>query len=261
MGMAPDSSVYPRVLCLAAAYAPARSLADGAAAAVADTAGTDSSPGRGAPATPRGQAAAAQLPPLGERIERVLRELDSIGVRQVVVCARPARTPRLERLGDWTLLRRIGRTGPAAPFFPIVAGRSLLLLARTADVVHLHHAADFSALPLALVTARAWDLPLVLSIHESHLDAPTPADPTARLRLDLARRLERAAARGAAAVVVPTHALAERLAEEGVLQRRIHVIPAELKESDAARQLLGIYGAAWARYVARSVAIWHPTAG
>lgn len=242
---APDTRIYPRVLCLAPAYAPPRATGD-APALPGDVEAASAWSGVG------GDRAV-----IGRRIEDTLRQLDATGVRQVVVCARPAGAPNREPIGNRMLVRRIG----PAWAFPLIAGGSIMRLARTADVLHLHHAAELTAPALIAATASAWDIPLVMTVHESHFFAPEASDATGRARLALARRLERAAARRAIVLIAPTRALAERLAAEGVPQRRIRVVPPELPAADSARQLLEIYRAVWARHLARQVAIWHPTPG
>jgi hypothetical protein len=146
--------------------------------------------------------------------------------------------------------------------FAVTAAAVLPVMARTADILHLYHRAGIATLPLALAAARAWDIPLVVTLEHSHLEPREgPSGGEARLRASLGRPLERATLRRAAAVIVPERAAAEFLAAQGLSARRLHVIAPATSGEDAARQLLEIYRAVWARHLAQRVAIWHPTTG
>ncbi|HEX9106359.1 MAG TPA: glycosyltransferase family 4 protein [Longimicrobiales bacterium] len=224
----PDARVYPRVLCLAPpAYG--------------------SSPG----------AAGAALP---AALDALARALDSQGIRQVIVAERPAGKPALERVGSAATVRRLGVPLGTGQVFAVAAAATLPAMGRTADILHLYHRAGVATLPLALATATAWDIPLVVTLEQSHLEPHDDAGRgLARLRTRLGRPLERLTLARAAAVIVPERAAAEVLAAHGVSAGRIHVIAPDTPGDVAARQVLDIYRAVWARQLARRVAIWHPT--
>ena len=227
MTRAPDTRVYPRVLCLAPCYGVPQSNAQ-----------------RTSPA-----------PSLA-----VARALDGQGIRQVIVSVRRAGTPGLERVGSTGTVRRLGVPLGGGRMFAAAAAAALPVLARKADILHLYHRGGLATLPLALATAGAWDIPLVMTLERSHLEPRgEPVTGLAWLRGTLGRPLERATLARAAAVIVPEHAAAEFLAARGLPARRIHVIAPETAGDDAARRILEIYRAVWARQLARRVAIWHPT--
>ena len=267
MSTEPDFRIYPRVLCLAPAYAPAdsavleRPVAPVDAAAPVAAVAPGDAVAAAAPVTPvapgDGRPRAEQA--VGTRVDRLLRRLDAEGVRQVVVCPRPRGAPRRERVGERALLRRVGAPPvPTVPVFALAAAGSLLRLARTADVLHLHHAGEIAALPLAVSVARVWDIPLIITLYETESGEMPDEDVRARARRGIGRALERAAALRAAAVITPDPVLAQRLAAEGLPPNRIHVLPPDLPDAEAALHLLDIYRAVWARHLARRVAIWHP---
>jgi glycosyltransferase involved in cell wall biosynthesis len=95
---------------------------------------------------------------------------------------------------------------PAAVLAPI--------LGRQADVVHVHLGEDLAIVPLAVLAAHARRLPIVLTVHCSLRHTLTITDPRSALLHAVGGRIERHGQRRAAATIVYTRRVADRIAED-----------------------------------------------
>jgi glycogen(starch) synthase len=169
--------------------------------------------------------AQAAFDPIGgmqNHTANLTRALDAQGVRQTVITSRlggdtsdttfgrSARiirvgfpTTRLRQLWAWGAARQVLRAGPV-------------------DLVHAHQGEDLAALPLGILAARRFRLPLVVTLHCSVAHTV----PAAGLKLAAMRAfggpLETACLHAADRVIALTDATAERL---GGLRARTVVIP------------------------------------
>ena len=161
----------------------------------------------------------AQCDPIGgmqEHTGSLTRALDRRGVVQIVLTARPPTAPWVQRLSPRATVVRVSlpvarpRRGYALPAAVLAP-----LLARRADVVHVHLGEDLAILPLATLAARARRLPTVVTIHCSLTHSLQGSGPRATILRTLGGRLERRAVRRAAATLVYTERIAGLLTEDG----------------------------------------------
>jgi glycogen(starch) synthase len=143
------------------------------------------------------------------------RQLDRRGVVQVVLTARPPMAPWFERIGSRATVVRVALpvrrprrlySVPAAVLAPV--------LGRQADLVHVHLGEDLAILPLAALAAGPHRLPVVLTVHCSLAHTVRVADARTAILRTLGGWIERQGERRAAATIVYTSLLADRLARD-----------------------------------------------
>ena len=157
---------------------------------------------------------------------QLTRALDARGVSQTVVTAWRPGAPREERVGAHSEVLRLGvATRRFRQLYSIPAALTMPRLAATADVVHVHLGEDLAVVPVGLLAARRHGNPVVLTVHCSLRYTLTGTTPRAVLLRTLGSALERWGEARADAVVCLTPRLARRLAEDGVDEARLHVIP------------------------------------
>ncbi len=141
--------------------------------------------------------------------------LDALGVRQTVVTSRPPSQPRTERLGHHAVVHRHGWPVPVArQGWALGAARTLAAATAGVQVVHAHLGEDLAVLPLARATARARDVPLVVTVHMSlRHTLPVRGARSALLRV-LGGAVEASTCAGAAATLVLTERLADAVRAE-----------------------------------------------
>lgn len=182
---------------------------------------------------------AAQFDPIGgmqNHCAQLTRALDRLGVRQTVITTRPPDAPRVDRLGRHTEIRRHGLPIPhLRQLYAVCGGPDLLRAARGADLVHVHQGEDLAAIPLGMAVARAWGIPLVITVHCSLRHTfVTGGDLRSALLARAGSAVELAGTRAARAVIALTPRLAGLLAEEGVDPGRLHVIPSGVRPAEFA---------------------------
>ena len=163
---------------------------------------------------------------------QLTRALDERGVVQAVVTAYRPSAPRRERIGERTIVYRVGLpTRHVRQVWAPPAAALALRLARGCDVVHAHLGDDYAVVPLGLAAAAAAGRPLVITVHSSvvHTFEVTGLRSFALKRLG--SRLERLGERRAAAVIALTDRTARLLAADGVPRDRVHVIPSGVRPS------------------------------
>ncbi|SJZ41308.1 Glycosyltransferase involved in cell wall bisynthesis [Marinactinospora thermotolerans DSM 45154] len=166
---------------------------------------------------------------------RLSEELDRHGVVQTIVTTRPPGTPARQRFGRHGRVIRLGLPLPwARQGYALPAAALLPRLAENADLVHVHLGEDIAAAPLALLTARARRLPLVMTVHCSVRHTVSVHGPRSALLKVLGGRAEAAAASKAAAVIVLTERGARLTRVHGTDPARIHVIPSGVAEDEFA---------------------------
>ena len=154
------------------------------------------------------------------------RTLDRRGVTQTVVTATRPGAPPFERLGESSCLVRVGvpirrlRQLYSVPAFFLAQA-----FAARADLVHVHLGEDLAVLPIGLAAARLHRLPLVLTVHSSFRHTLPALNARTALLKAVGGAVERFGERRADAVIVLTARLARLLAEEGVDERSIFVVP------------------------------------
>lgn len=165
------------------------------------------------------------------------RQLDRLGVQQVVVTTRPPLEPPEHRIGRHGRVIRVGagfsafRQGWSVPAWRAI--RRLAIGGGKVDVVHAHLGEDLAIVPLALAAARRHQAKLVLSIHTSlsytFRAGTSQAVPVALARSTVLKAvggsLERYGERRADAVVALTGRLARLVQAAGVPPGRVYVIP------------------------------------
>ncbi len=155
------------------------------------------------------------------------RALDRLGVAHDVVTTRPPTAPRVERVGARARVVRLGlpgvtrhRQGYALPLVAVAP-----VLGARADLVHAHFSIDLGLVPIAAAVARAYRLPLVVTLHSS-LRHTLPVDsPRAARIARYGGGVERWVCGHAAAVISLTARLRDRLVGDGLPAGRVHVIP------------------------------------
>ncbi len=184
----------------------------------------------------------------------LLQHLDHLGLRQTLLTPRRAGTAAREKLGQRSMVRRVGSVIGGMVAFPRLAVASNLPgLGRTADLVYVH-GDDAVHVGLGLATAALWDIPVVIALRDE--GPPARAERTSLV----AQLVHRAALRGADVLLTSSPRQAERLVAAGAAPGRVRVLSATDAEQHALA-LLDIYAAVWARHMARQVAVWHPTTG
>jgi glycosyltransferase involved in cell wall biosynthesis len=171
----------------------------------------------------------ASFDPIGgmqNHTAQLTRALDRRGVVQTVVTTRPPTAPRLQRLGNYARVIRLGL--PVRRFRqlygPQVGVLAPILAVRT-DLVHVHLGEDLAILPVGMAAAKLRGLPLVLTVHMSLNHTLIVTDFRSAVLKTFGGPIERWGERSADAVLVITPRLARQLVSEGVEEERVHVIP------------------------------------
>jgi glycosyltransferase involved in cell wall biosynthesis len=158
----------------------------------------------------------ARFDPIGgmqDHTAALTRRLAERGVTQAVLTTRPPTAPSRHALGPRANVIRVGLpvrrarqlwAAPAAALAPV--------LARRADLVHAHLGEDLAVLPLAFLAARGRRLPVVVTVHASPAHTVRPRDARTALVAGLGGPIERWAERRAAATIVLTQRMADRVA-------------------------------------------------
>jgi len=158
----------------------------------------------------------ARFDPIGgmqDHTAALTRLLAERGVTQAVLTTRPPTAPSRQALGPRANVLRVGLpvrrvrqlwAAPAAALAP--------LLARRADLVHAHLGEDLAVLPLAFLAARRRRLPVVVTVHASPAHTVRARDARTALVVGLGGPIERWAERRAAATIVLTERMADRVA-------------------------------------------------
>jgi glycogen(starch) synthase len=151
------------------------------------------------------------------------RGLDRLGVRQHVVTSRLGGPRSRQRLGQAATVVRTGVGTRHARQLWALDALAPRALPRDIGLVHAHQGEDLAVLPLAEALARRAGCPLVVTVHCS-----------VRRTLDRSRRrpltvlgpaVEARGLRRADAVLVLTSSAAAALAEDGIPEDRVHVVP------------------------------------
>ena len=170
----------------------------------------------------------ARYDPIGgmqDHTAALTRRLAGRGVVQAVLTTRPPTAPHVARPAAGASVVRVG--------LPVRHGRQLYalpaavlapVLGRRADLVHAHLGEDIAVLPLAALAARQRRLALVITVHESPAHTTGVRDARTALIRVLGGPIERWAQRRAAATIVLTARLADRVSAE-VERERVHHIP------------------------------------
>ncbi|CAA9351548.1 MAG: Glycosyl transferase, group 1 [uncultured Nocardioidaceae bacterium] len=179
-------------------------------------------------------AGSARFDPIGgmqNHTAALTRCLDALGVRQTVLTSRLAAPTGSERLGEHAVVRRTGlRTTRLRQLWALGALPSAVLPAmrrgrHRVDLVHGHQGEDIATLALAILASAVHRCPLVVTLHCSVRHTFAGGSPKARFLRLVGGRVERAAVRRAAAVVVLVPRTAELLREDGVAEAKVHVLP------------------------------------
>jgi glycosyltransferase involved in cell wall biosynthesis len=137
------------------------------------------------------------------------------GIAQVVLTTRPPTAPWIERIAPNATVVRVGLpVRRARQLYALPAGVLAPLLGRRADLVHVHLGEDLAILPLAALAARQRRVPIVLTVHCSLAHTLEVSDARTALLRALGARIERWGERRAAATIVLTDRLADRLAAD-----------------------------------------------
>jgi glycogen synthase len=170
---------------------------------------------------------AARFDPVGgmqEHTGSLTRALARRGVAQVVLTTRPPTARWVERIAPQATVVRVGLpVRRARQFYALPAAVLVPLLARGADLVHVHLGEDLAILPLAELAARPRRLPMLITVHCSLTHTLTPCDVRTAVLRRLGGWIERRAERRAAATIVYTDRLAECIAGDGG-NPTVHVI-------------------------------------
>ena len=172
--------------------------------------------------------AAARFDPVGgmqSHTGQLTRTLDGCGVAQTVVTAWRPGAARSEPLGGRSRVIRLG--APVRRLRQLYAPAAALVvpgLAAGADLVHVHLGEDLAVVPLGLLAAGG-RRPLVLTVHCSLRHTLRAGGGRGLALSTLGAALESVGERRAAAVIVLTRRLADRLLAEGLDPGRVHVIP------------------------------------
>jgi glycogen(starch) synthase len=160
----------------------------------------------------------ARFDPIGgmqEHTGSLTRELDRRGVVQVVLTARPPTAPWVERVGAHATVMRVALpVRRPRQLYSVPAAVLAPLLGRHADVVHVHLGEDLAVLPLAALAAAPRKLPIVITVHCSLAHTLRVCDARTAILRTLGGWIERRGERRAAATMVYTSLLADRLAHD-----------------------------------------------
>ncbi|HEX2102702.1 MAG TPA: glycosyltransferase [Solirubrobacteraceae bacterium] len=158
----------------------------------------------------------ARFDPIGgmqDHTAALTRLLARRGVDQVVLTTRPPTAPWRQVLGPRASVLRVGLpVRRARQLWALPAAVLAPLLARRADLVHVHLGEDIAVLPLAFLGARRRGLPVVVTVHASPAHTVGVRDVRTALVVALGGPIERWAQRRAAATIVLTERLAARVA-------------------------------------------------
>jgi len=163
-----------------------------------------------------------------------------------VLTTRPPAAPWVERMGPRAIVVRVGLPvrRPRQLYAPLAAVAAPVL-AHRADLVHAHLGEDLAVLPLAALAARVHRLPLVVTVHCSPSFTLQARDLRTAILRTLGGRIERRTERRAAATLVYTSRLADRIARE--VGGAVHVIPRGVDRQAFSTAV----GAAFPEFVAR----------
>ena len=160
----------------------------------------------------------AMFDPIGgmqDHTGSLTRVLSERGVSQVVLTARPPTAPWLERPDERTAIVRVALpVRRPRRLYSVPAAVLAPLLARAADIVHVHLGEDLAILPLAELAARAHGLPVVMTVHCSLSYTLEGSGARTALLRSLGGCLERRGARRAATTLVYTARVAGRLRDD-----------------------------------------------
>jgi glycogen(starch) synthase len=160
----------------------------------------------------------ARFDPVGgmqDHTGSLTRELDRRGVVQVILTARPPTAPWVERIGEHATVVRVALpVRRPRQLYSVPAAVLAPLLARHADLVHVHLGEDLAILPLAALAATSGRVPVVLTIHCSLAHTLRVCDVRTAILRTLGGWIERQGERRAAATLVYTSLLADRLARD-----------------------------------------------
>jgi glycogen(starch) synthase len=160
----------------------------------------------------------ARFDPVGgmqDHTGSLTRELDRRGVEQVILTARPPTAPWIERVGEHATVVRVALpVRRPRQLYSLPAAVLAPLLGRHSDLVHVHLGEDLAILPLAALAAAPRRLPVVLTIHCSLAHTLRVCDVRTAILRTLGGWIERQGERRAAATLVYTSLLADRLARD-----------------------------------------------
>jgi glycogen(starch) synthase len=152
------------------------------------------------------------------------RGLDALGMRQTVVTAFRPRAPRIEPIGERSIVLRVGI--PVRRFRQLYAAAAVPVIAeRRFDLVHAHVGEDLAIAPLARWASARGRVPLVVTMHCSMRHTLVPHGARGVVLHTVGAALEDRLVGAAAETLVLTHATAEALAAHGFARERIHVCP------------------------------------
>jgi glycogen(starch) synthase len=161
---------------------------------------------------------AARFDPVGgmqEHTGELTRALARRGLVQAVLTARPPTAPWLERPAPAITIVRVALpVRRPRRLYALPAAILAPLMGRDADVVHVHLGEDLAILPLAALAAHARRLPVIVTVHCSLAHTLKAIDARTAVLRHLGGRIERGMTRRAAATVVYTRLLAERMAAD-----------------------------------------------
>jgi 2-deoxystreptamine N-acetyl-D-glucosaminyltransferase/2-deoxystreptamine glucosyltransferase len=153
------------------------------------------------------------------------RALAKSGVRQTVVTAHRPGVPTVER----SQLVEVRRVGVALrhwrQLYGIAAVRHVASLASHVDIIHVHQGEDLATIPLGLLAKSVANVPMVITFHCSVGHTFVPRDASQRLMKAIGTPLEPLGMKRADAIIVLTSRLRSLVAQHGIAQERIHVIP------------------------------------
>jgi glycogen(starch) synthase len=160
----------------------------------------------------------ARFDPVGgmqEHTASLTRELNRRGVAQIVLTARPPTAPWVQRMPPRATIVRVALpVRRPRQLYSVPAALLAPLLGAHADVVHVHLGEDLAILPLAALAAAPRGLPIVLTIHCSLAHTLRVGDARTAILHTLGGWIERHGERRAAATVVYTSLMADKLARD-----------------------------------------------
>jgi glycogen(starch) synthase len=155
------------------------------------------------------------------------RCLDRLGMEQLIITSRLAAPTGRRRLGVDASVRRVGvRTERFRQLWALCALPGVLATSRRrVDVVHVHQGEDIAVLLLGMLAGVLHRCPVVVTIHCSVCHTFLGSGLRSRLLRVFGGMVERHALQRATAVLVLVPRTARALAESGVPEDRIHVVP------------------------------------
>jgi glycogen(starch) synthase len=161
---------------------------------------------------------AARFDPVGgmqEHTGSLTRALADRGVVQVVLTTRPPSAPWIERIAPGATVVRVALpVRRPRQLYSLPAATLAPLLGSHADLIHAHLGEDLAILPLAALAALPRRLAVVVTVHCSLSHTLAVGDARSALLHVLGGAIERWGERRAAATIVMTERLAQRLADD-----------------------------------------------